>query len=144
MAHVWFSKFIRYVDFQVQTVHDGEKSMWLKQYIYHCSTNCTILWAQPILKLVWLYIYILVFEHALERVLKGSSIFWVKINNLHLLQFGILLFPITHTTIKKKKKKKPKGVMNFFKKIWKKKGGQKKQIHCDEVKKRKEYVGWVL
>ena len=37
-------------------------------------------------------------------------------------------------------KKKPKDVMNFKKKI-EKKGGLKKQIHCDEVKKKKKNTG---
>ena len=31
--------------------------------------------------------------------------------------------------------------MNLFKKKIEKKEGQKKQIHCDEVKKKNEYVG---
>ena len=35
--------------------------------------------------------------------------------------------------------------MKFFKKIGKKKKRrQKKQMHCDEVKKKNEYVGLVL
>ena len=45
-------------------------------------------------------------------MLRGSSIFWVKINNLHLLLFGISTF--SNHQKKEKKKKKPKGVMNFF------------------------------
>ena len=43
--------------------------------------------------------------HALTRVLRGSSIFWVKINNLDLLLFGFSTFS-NHKKKEKKKKKK--------------------------------------
>ena len=68
--------------------------------------------------------------HALTRVLRGSSIFWIKINNLDLLLFEFSTF-FNH------KKKKTYGVMKLKKKNLKKKGGQKKQIHHDEKRKKK-------
>ena len=71
--------------------------------------------------------------HALTRVLRGSSIFWVKINNLDLLLFEFSTF------FNYKKKKKNLGCNEIKKKI-EKKGGQKKQIHHDE-KRKKKYVG---
>ena len=67
--------------------------------------------------------------HARERVLRGSSIFWIKINNLDLLLFEFSTF-FNH-------KKKNLGCNEIKKKNLKKKGGQKKQIHHDEKRKKK-------
>ena len=50
-------------------------------------------------------------------MLRGSSIFWIKINNLDLLLFGFSTFS------NQKNKKKPKDVMKFFLKKIEKKGG---------------------
>ena len=69
--------------------------------------------------------------HALTPVLRGSSIFWVKINNLDLLLFGFYTFS-NH-----QKKKKNLGCNEIKKKKLKKKGGQKKQIHHDEKRNKK-------
>ena len=74
--------------------------------------------------------YILASEHALTRVLRGSSIFWVKINNLDLLLFGF-------STFSNHKKKKNLRCNEIKKKIFEKKGVQKKQIHHDEKRKKK-------
>ena len=41
---------------------------------------------------------ILASEHALTRVLRGSSIFWVRVNLEHLLYLGLLHFSITKKT----------------------------------------------
>ena len=40
-------------------------------------------------------LYILASEHVLTRVLRGSSIFWVRVNLEHLLYLGLLHFSIT-------------------------------------------------
>ena len=64
-------------------------------------------------------------------MVKGSSIFWIKINNLYLLLFEIFTFS-NHTT------KSSKGVMIFFFFLKLKKKGRKKLIHRDEVKKKKK------
>ena len=74
-------------------------------------------------------------------MLKGSSIFWININNLDLLLFGFSTFS-NYTKKKKKKKKKKKnlGCNEIFLKKIEKKGGQKKQIHRDEVKKKKKRI----
>ena len=48
----------------------------------------------------------LAFEHTLTRVLRGSSIFWVKINLENLLYFGITTFS--------NYKKKLRGVMSIM------------------------------
>ena len=54
---------------------------------------------------------ILASEHALMRMLKGSSIVWIRVNLEHYYNLGLIYFPIT------KKKKKPRVVMSV-KRLW--------------------------
>ena len=75
--------------------------------------------------------------HALTRVLRGSSIFWVKINNLDLLLFGFSTFS------NKKKKKKNLGCNEIKKKKLKKKEDRRNKYIMMKKEKKNEYVSFV-
>ena len=72
-------------------------------------------------------------------VLRGSSIFWVKINNLDLLLFGFSTF----SNHKKKKKKKNLGCNEIKKKNLKKKEDRRNKYIMMKKEKKNEYVSFV-